>query len=71
MTVAVVLAEAARMRQETRGSHWREDFPETDDVRWFGHIEAQLAPGGLLRLDYVPARPVEAGSSAPTTGEVP
>jgi len=71
MTVAVVLAEAARMRQETRGSHWREDFPETDDVRWFGHIEAQLARGGLLRLDYVPTRPVEAGSSAPTTGEAP
>jgi len=71
MTVAVVLAEAARMRQETRGSHWRVDFPETDDVRWFGHIEAQLAPGGLLRLDYVPTRPVEAGSSAPTTGETP
>jgi L-aspartate oxidase len=24
----------AARRQETRGSHWREDFPATDDARW-------------------------------------
>ena len=28
------LAEAARLREETRGSHWREDFPDRDDARW-------------------------------------
>ena len=25
--------------EETRGSHWREDFPATDDEHWLGHID--------------------------------
>jgi L-aspartate oxidase len=72
LTVAAVLVETARMREETRGSHWREDFPDVDDVRWFGHIDARLTPGGRLRLDYVPTAGVSPGSpeSAPT-GETP
>ena len=72
LTVATVLVETARMRQETRGSHWREDYPDVDDVRWFGHIDARLTPGGRLRLDYVPTAGVSPGSpeSAPT-GEAP
>jgi L-aspartate oxidase len=32
--VASVMASAAVRREETRGSHWREDFPATDDERW-------------------------------------
>jgi L-aspartate oxidase len=72
LTVAAVLVETARMRQETRGSHWREDYPDVDDVRWFGHIDARLTTGGRLRLDYVPTAGVSPGSpeSAPT-GEAP
>ena len=27
LTVAAALVAAARLREETRGSHWREDFP--------------------------------------------
>jgi L-aspartate oxidase len=69
LMVAAVLVEAARMRQETRGSHWREDFPETDDVHWFGHIDAQLVPGGRVRLDYRPSTaPSHAASPAATRG---
>jgi len=33
-TVARVIVEAAAHRCETRGSHWREDFPDRDDRRW-------------------------------------
>ena len=28
LTISTALAEAARLREETRGSHWREDFPD-------------------------------------------
>jgi L-aspartate oxidase len=71
LTVASVLVEAARLRQETRGSHWREDFPERDDVRWSGHIDARLTEGGRLRLDYLPSSGLSAEPAPPaaTTGE--
>jgi L-aspartate oxidase len=35
--VAVALTAAAFRREETRGSHWREDFPLADDA-WLGHL---------------------------------
>ncbi|WP_165987103.1 L-aspartate oxidase [Streptomyces sp. YIM 98790] len=43
--VARVLVAAAREREETRGSHWREDFPERDDARWRRHLIVRLRPG--------------------------
>jgi L-aspartate oxidase len=36
--VATAVVRAARLREETRGSHWREDFPERDDLKWHGHL---------------------------------
>jgi L-aspartate oxidase len=72
LTVATVLVEAARMREETRGSHWREDFPETDDADWFGHIDARLTKGGEVRLEYVPSQhPAEPAPPAASRGEAP
>ena len=32
--IASVLVRHALIRTETRGSHWREDFPDRDDERW-------------------------------------
>ena len=26
-------------REETRGSHWRDDFPDRDDAHWRGHLD--------------------------------
>jgi L-aspartate oxidase len=45
VTVSALLAEAALRREETRGSHWREDFPERDDVSQSGHHDWWLADG--------------------------
>jgi L-aspartate oxidase len=45
LTVAVVLAEAALAREETRGAHWREDHPELQDARWRGHLVTTLDAG--------------------------
>ena len=47
LTISTALAGAAQVREETRGSHWREDFPERDDGRWAGHVDAVLGAGGL------------------------
>jgi L-aspartate oxidase len=40
--VATALVAAAAQRQETRGAHWREDFPLADDA-WRGHLVTTLA----------------------------
>ena len=42
-------------RQESRGAHAREDFPNRDDVNWMKHTLAWVgAPSGKVRLDYRP-----------------
>jgi L-aspartate oxidase len=42
VTISGALAESALRREETRGSHWREDFPERDDARWAGHFDVTV-----------------------------
>jgi L-aspartate oxidase len=45
LTISIALADAALLREETRGSHWREDFPERDDQRFAGHFDAVVDDG--------------------------
>jgi L-aspartate oxidase len=42
LTVAEALVAAAVRREETRGAHWREDFPEASQA-WRGHLVTTLA----------------------------
>jgi L-aspartate oxidase len=47
LTVASALVVAGQRREETRGCHWREDFP-TASPQWRGHLLAGLDAGGRL-----------------------
>ncbi|MET8368506.1 L-aspartate oxidase [Micromonospora profundi] len=49
LTVASALVAAAYARAETRGCHWREDFPTVDE-RWLGHLVGSVGrQGGLMQ----------------------
>jgi L-aspartate oxidase len=47
LTVSSALAAAAYARQETRGCHWREDFPAAGDD-WRGHLVSAIGSDGRL-----------------------
>ncbi|WP_141015273.1 L-aspartate oxidase [Nocardioides sambongensis] len=64
LTVSAALADAAALREETRGSHWREDFPARDDDRWAGHFDVTMTDG----VTTVAFTPSPASDVAPEEG---
>ncbi|OQY97627.1 MAG: fumarate reductase (quinol) flavoprotein subunit [Candidatus Brocadia sp. UTAMX2] len=53
LDVAAAVVAGALAREESRGSHFRTDFPKRDDKVWLKHTLAYFAPDGV-RLDYKP-----------------
>jgi len=56
------LVEAALAREESRGGHWRDDFPQRDDVNWLKHSLVYREPDGSMRLEF---KPVKLGTYVP------
>ena len=41
LCVARLMIDAAFRREETRGAHYRIEFPQTDNARWRRHVTFQ------------------------------
>jgi succinate dehydrogenase / fumarate reductase flavoprotein subunit len=54
LELAEILVVGARARNESRGGHFREDYPTRDDVNFMRHTMAYRAADGSIKLDYKP-----------------
>jgi succinate dehydrogenase/fumarate reductase flavoprotein subunit len=54
LTAAGLILDAARRRTESRGAHYREDHPQSDDGRWRGHLQVREGAAGR-EWAFVPA----------------
>ncbi len=50
LRLAEIVAKAALMREESRGAHFRIDFPKRNDENWLVHLVASLDEYGSVQL---------------------
>jgi len=53
--VALAIAKAAEARTESRGDHFRLDYPHRNDCRWLGNLRSRLDYRLNLQCSYTPA----------------
>ena len=63
MTVATAIVASARLREESRGAQWRDDF-EGRREPWHGHLIVEHDVRGGLRHDFATALPIQADEQA-------
>ena len=51
---AVLTVHSALSREESRGAHSREDFPNRDDKNWMKHSLSIVDEEGIVKMDYKP-----------------
>ena len=53
--VGNAIVAASLMRQESRGAHYRKDYPDRNDVEWFGSSRVEKS-GDTVKVRFVPSR---------------
>jgi succinate dehydrogenase/fumarate reductase flavoprotein subunit len=66
LLVSEMICRAAHLRTESRGAHFRSDYPEEDNAGWLKNIVIRKADQ-KMRLDPVPVPP---GGITPETADV-
>ncbi len=59
LTVSEAIVRSAMMREESRGAHFRSDFPNRDDANWFVNINIVKGEDGSMRTSATPINATE------------
>ena len=62
LDLAECLVVSARERNESRGGHFRDDFPTRDDQNWMKHSLCSRGEDGSVQVAY---KPVQMGKYEP------